>query len=72
VKKKVIDKIPKLEAEGAMISVELWAKAEKAGFKIAQVPVSHFPRLKGQQTGVSLSVVMCAYKELFKLRKRLK
>lgn len=72
VKKKVIERIPRLEAEGAMISVELWAKAKKAGFKVAQVAVSHYPRLEGKQTGVSLPVVCRAYKELFKLRKKLR
>lgn len=72
VKKNVLEKIPKLEAEGAMISVELLAKTKKAGFKIAEVPVVHYPRLAGKQTGVSLRVIFRAFKELFSLRKKLR
>jgi glycosyltransferase involved in cell wall biosynthesis len=72
VKKKVLEKIPKLEAEGAMISVELLAKTKNAGFKIAEVPVAHHPRLAGRSTGVSLRVIFRAFKELFSLRKKLR
>ncbi len=48
ISKKVIDSIPKLESErGAFISSELLIKAKKKGFKIVEIPVSHFPRKKG-------------------------
>lgn len=66
VKKEVIDKIPKLESEGAMISAELLVKAKKMGFKIVEVPVKHYPRRKGTPTGAQLKVIIKAFVELFK------
>jgi glycosyltransferase involved in cell wall biosynthesis len=71
VKKKVIDKIPKLESEGAMISAELLVKAKKMGFKIAEVPVSHYSRKAGVQTGANLKVIARAFAELIRLYPKL-
>ena len=63
IKKKVIETIPKLEStRGGMISPELLAKAQKAGFKIDQVAVHHYPRHEGKQTGANLKVV---FKSIF-------
>jgi glycosyltransferase involved in cell wall biosynthesis len=55
----------KLETTGAMISTELLVKAQKNGFRIAEVGVNHYPRTAGQQTGAKLSVIARAFKELF-------
>ncbi len=71
IKKEIIDKI-KLEAEGAMISTELLAKANKLGYKIKEVGVNHYPRKAGKQTGAKLSVILRAFVELFKLYRKLK
>ncbi|HET7098715.1 MAG TPA: glycosyltransferase family 2 protein [Patescibacteria group bacterium] len=68
ISKKVLDKIPKLESErGAFISSELLIKATKAGFKIVEIPVSHFPRKFGKGTGRDLNVIIQSFKDLFKL-----
>ena len=68
ISKKVIDNIPKLEAEkGAFISSELLIKAKKAGFKITEIGVHHFARLEGQATGRKLSVIIKSFSDLFKL-----
>ncbi len=71
VKKEIIDKI-KLEADGAMISTELLAKANKLGYKIKEVGVNHYPRKAGKQTGAKISVILKAFIELFKLYGKLK
>jgi glycosyltransferase involved in cell wall biosynthesis len=42
------------------------------GFKIKEVPVTHFPRLQGQQTGANIRVVLRAFKELFWLYRKLR
>ena len=69
INKRVLDKIPKLEStRGAMINAELLIDVKRAGFKIVQVGVHHFPREKGQPTGVKLNVILKSYVELFKLR----
>lgn len=73
IKKVVIDKIDKLESErGAFISTELLVKAKKAGFKIVEVPVTHYPRLKGSGTGANLAVIIRSFLDLFKLWKKLR
>lgn len=73
VSKKVIDEIPKLESErGAFISSELLIKAKTAGFKIAEVPVSHYPRTKGMGTGRNWNVIIKSYADLLTLWRKLK
>jgi glycosyltransferase involved in cell wall biosynthesis len=68
VSKKVIDTIPKLEAErGAFISSEFLIKAKKAGFKINEIGVHHFPRVEGQATGRQLKVIIKSFSDLFRL-----
>jgi glycosyltransferase involved in cell wall biosynthesis len=68
ISKKVIQKIPKLESErGAFISSELLIKAKKAGFKIVEIPVTHYPRKSGKPTGRSLKVIFRSFADLFSL-----
>ena len=67
-KKEVIKKIPKLESvRGGMISPELLAKTKKAGFKIVEVGVHHYPRKEGKQTGADLKVILKSFADLGKL-----
>lgn len=68
VNKKVVETIPKLEAErGAFISSEFLIKAKKAGFKIAEIGVHHYPRVEGKATGRSLKVIIKSFSDLFRL-----
>ncbi len=61
-----------LRAHGAMISTELMARLTGRGARIAEIDVSHLPRLAGEQSGANLKVVMRAFKELFQLYRELK
>jgi glycosyltransferase involved in cell wall biosynthesis len=73
VSKKVIDVIPRLESErGAFISSEFLIKAKKAGFKIVEIPVTHYPRLAGKGTGRDIKVIIQSFVDLFKLWTKLK
>jgi len=73
ISKDVINNIPKLESErGAFISSELLIKAKKKHFRFAEVPVTHYPRLRGQGTGRKLNVIIESFVDLFKLWIRLK
>lgn len=73
ISKKVIEKIPKLESErGAFISSELLIKAKKSGFKFVEVPVTHYPRLRGKGTGRKINVIIESFIDLFRLWKKLK
>jgi len=72
IRKDVIDKIPKLEStRGAFISSELLIKARKSGFKIVEIPITHYPRLKGAGTGRNLNVILKSFADLFRLWKKL-
>lgn len=72
IKKEVVEKIPKLESErGPFISSEFLIKAKKAGFKIAQIGVHHYPRKAGRATGASLKVILGGFSDLFRLRRKL-
>jgi len=62
----------KLESRGALISTELLARAAKAGYRIEEVGVHHYPRTAGTQTGAKLGVILRAFKELFKLSGKIK
>ena len=70
-KKKVVENF-QLDANGAMISTELLARAKKAGFTIGETGVHHYARLAGKQTGAHIKVILCAFKELFKLYHKLR
>jgi glycosyltransferase involved in cell wall biosynthesis len=68
ISKKVIDTIPKLEAErGAFISSEFLIKAKKAGFKIVEIGVHHYPRTQGRATGRNFKVILKSFSDLFRL-----
>lgn len=73
ISKKVIESISKLESErGAFISSELLIKAKEKGFKIEEIPVTHYPRTKGVGTGRNLNVIIKSFADLFRLWKKLK
>lgn len=73
ISKEVIDKIPHLESQrGAFISSELLIKAMRAGFNIVEIPVTHYPRLKGTGTGRNLNVIIKSFMDLFRLWKKLR
>jgi len=49
----------------------LLAGAKRKGFSIVEVPVSHFPRLAGEQTGANIRVILRAFRDLFRFRLQL-
>ena len=70
-RREVLEKIGRLETEGAVLSTELLVKISRAGFRMAEVGVHHYPRPTGQQSGASLRVIARAFRELAGLRRRL-
>ena len=73
IKKEVVDKIPRLESErGAFISSEFLIKAKKEGFKIVEIPVTHYPRKAGIGTGRKLNVIIKSFLDLFTLWEKLR
>jgi len=70
-KREVIENLD-FESTSALISAEILILAQKKGYTIKEVGVSHYPRVKGKQTGANPRVLLRTFVELFKLRRKLK
>lgn len=60
-----------LTSNGAMVDTELLAGARARGLRIAEVPVTHFPRRQGHATGANPRVILKAFQDLWAFRRRL-
>jgi len=70
-KREIFDKI-KLSSAGALIDAEILARAIHKGYTVIQKGVHHYPRTAGSQTGANLQVILRAFKELFKLHRKIR
>jgi glycosyltransferase involved in cell wall biosynthesis len=70
-KREIFDNV-KLSSTGALIDTEILARAVRKGYRITQEGVHHYPRAAGMQTGANLRVICRAFRELFKLRRKIK
>lgn len=68
--RRLIEQVP-LRSRSALISTELLARAQRLGYRIAEVGVNHYPRTAGVQTGAKPNVILRAFVELWKLRKQI-
>jgi glycosyltransferase involved in cell wall biosynthesis len=66
-KKKVFENIH-IESNSAFVEAEILIKAQGSNFKILEIPVNHYPRIGGQQTGANLKVIANALWEVVKFR----
>ena len=62
-RREVLDGV-RIDSRGAFVNAEILLKARGAGFTIKQVPVSHFARQAGHQTGAHPKVVLRAFREM--------
>jgi glycosyltransferase involved in cell wall biosynthesis len=69
-KREIFDNI-QMASTGALINAEILARAVRKGYTVTQRGVHHYPRTAGAQTGANLRVIFRAFKELFKLRRRI-
>jgi glycosyltransferase involved in cell wall biosynthesis len=53
-----------LHSEGALINTEVFVLARQLHARMVEVPIQHYPRTSGRQTGANLRVVMRAFSEL--------
>jgi glycosyltransferase involved in cell wall biosynthesis len=60
-----------LISDGAMIDTEFLAGAKARGYRIAEVPVTHLPRVAGHPTGANVKVIVKAFRDLARFRLRL-
>ena len=61
-----------IKSEGALFSAEFLIKLKRNGFKLNEVPVRHFPRRFGTQSGANIKVILRMFKESWKLRNELR
>jgi glycosyltransferase involved in cell wall biosynthesis len=57
-----------LHSEGALINTEILVLARQMHARVVEVPVHHYPRRAGKQTGASVAVVIRAFRELLAFR----
>jgi glycosyltransferase involved in cell wall biosynthesis len=70
-RREVLDSLT-LEARSALINAELYYKARYAGWRIAQAPIPHHPRVAGRRSGARPRAIARAIKELFVFRLRIR
>ena len=61
-----------IKSEGALFSAEFLIKLKRLGFTFKEVPIKHFPRKFGSQSGASLRVILKMFGESWKLRNEFK
>jgi len=64
--------ITPIKAGGALFTAEFLIKLKRAGFNFKEVPVRHFPRQFGTQSGANMKVILRMFKESWKLRNELR
>jgi len=69
-RKEVRDSI-QLETESAITVTEFIVKAKAIGFRIIQLPVHHYARKFGKQSGGNWRVIVKAARESFSLRRKI-
>ena len=61
-----------IKSDGALFSAEFLIKLQKRGYKLKEVPVRHFPREYGTQSGANIRVILKMFNESWKLRNELR
>jgi glycosyltransferase involved in cell wall biosynthesis len=58
----------RLDAISPFLSAELLIKLRARGERIAQLPVTHYPRAAGTNTGASFRKILRTFRDIFRLR----
>ncbi|MEQ9618259.1 MAG: glycosyltransferase family 2 protein [Deltaproteobacteria bacterium] len=70
--KKAYQSVKPIKADGALFSAEFLIKLKKKGYNLIEVPVRHFPRKFGDQSGADIHVILKMFRESWKLRNELR
>jgi glycosyltransferase involved in cell wall biosynthesis len=66
-KRAILDKI-KLQSTSAFVDAELCIRADRAGFKVIEIPIEHLPRLSQGASGGKFSVIWETFSDLVNMR----
>lgn len=69
--RRVFDRVP-ITSVGAFVNSEILIRARSEGFSLKQLPVGHYPRIAGVQTGANPRVILKAFSELYRLHGELR
>jgi glycosyltransferase involved in cell wall biosynthesis len=69
-RREVLERV-NIVSNGAMIDTEFLAEAKARGLRIAEVEVTHLPRVAGHPTGANVQVIVSAFRDLAHFRLRL-
>jgi glycosyltransferase involved in cell wall biosynthesis len=69
-RREVFDKV-RVESAGAMVNTEIFTFVQQRKMTVKEVPVSHYPREAGVQSGANLRVIAKAFAELWRLKRKL-
>src|SRR5262249_44723767 len=67
--RRVFDRV-QINSVGAMVNTEIFAQVSRFGMTVKEVRVSHFPRRHGKPTGGNIAVIIKAFRELIKIRRK--
>lgn len=69
----VFDRVPLdgVRSNGAFFSAELLITLRARGIRLREVPIPHYPRTVGENTGASVKITLRAIRDLLRLRLRL-
>jgi glycosyltransferase involved in cell wall biosynthesis len=65
-RREIFDRI-RINTVGAMVNTEILVRAVRYGFTMKEVPVRHYPRRFGTQTGAKPRVILKAFLELIRM-----
>lgn len=66
-RRSILDKVI-LRSHTPFVDAELCIRAERAGFKVVEIPINHLPRLSQGASGGKFSVIWETFSDLFKMR----
>jgi glycosyltransferase involved in cell wall biosynthesis len=61
-----------IRSVGAMVNTEIFCQAFRFGMRVTEIEVTHYPRSYGQPSGAKLRVIVKAFRELFRMRLKLR
>jgi glycosyltransferase involved in cell wall biosynthesis len=69
--RRVFDKV-QIQSVGAMVNTEIFAQVSRLGMTVKEMRVSHFPRRHGKPTGGNVAVIIKAFRELTRIRRKVR
>lgn len=70
-RREIVDRVTLL-SQTAFVDAELCIRAERAGYKVVEIPIEHLPRLSVGASGGKISVILETFSDLFGMRRTFK